>query len=52
MLVDILVMLETSEISRVEQDQDDNAFRIALQVRLVPMLMILVFNRIFFLHFG
>ena len=48
----LVVMLETSETSRVEQNQDDHDFRIAHPVGLVPMLMALVFNHVFSLYFG
>ena len=37
----LLIMLETSETSRIEQVQNDNDFHIAHPVGLVPMLMIL-----------
>ena len=54
MLADIflVVMLETPETSRMEQDQDDHDFRITHPVRLVSMFMTAVFNHIFFLYFG
>ena len=54
MLADIflVIMLETPETSRVEQDQDDHDFRIAHPVRFVPVPMISVFNHIFSLYFG
>ena len=54
MLADMLlvVMLEAPEPSGMEQDQDDHDFRITHPVRLVPMLMVLVFNHVFSLYFG
>ena len=54
MLTNILfvVILETSEDSRMEQDQNDHDFRITHPVKLVLMSIILVFDHVFFLHFG
>ena len=36
----------------MEQDQDDHDFRITHPVRLVPILMVPIFNHVFFLYFG
>lgn len=51
MLADIflVMMFETSEFARMEQDKDNYYFRLAHTVRLVPMPMSSIFDHIFFL---
>lgn len=46
----LVIMLKTSETTRVEQNQDDHDFRIAHPVGLITMPVFLVFNHIFSLY--
>ena len=45
----VIIVLEATETTRMEQDKDNHNFGIAHTVGLVPMPGFLIFNHIFFL---